>query len=136
MTEPVRLTPSERKRLNQKAFKGLLNAVIAQSCALVVVVLIAAIWGLWAAVSALAGGLAYLLPSAFFVLHMLIKLFAQQNASAMTFFYGEGFKLFAAVALLFISYRLLGSHIVWPALLFGLLAVLKAYVLLLATKKL
>lgn len=133
----LKLNKAEKARLNANSAKGLVNIVLAQFGLLAVVVVLC--WmasGVPAAVSALAGGMAYLVPTVLFVLHMLIKLYSGSNASVLTFFWGEAFKLGGTIALLALIVKLSGTMLVWPALLIGLVAVLKGYVLLLAFKKL
>jgi ATP synthase protein I len=51
------------------------------------------------------------------------------------FFAGEAFKLAAAIAILWLAGWYGRDWLVWPALLFGLLCVLKGYVLLLALRR-
>src|SRR5690606_25072311 len=65
--EPVRLTPEERAAVNARAVKGLMRAVAAQGAMACLAAVIA--WGVSggaAGLSALAGGMAYLLPNGFF----------------------------------------------------------------------
>jgi ATP synthase protein I len=75
------------------------------------------------AVSALLGGLSYLLPNTIFVLRLQIAS-ASGQASAATFFVGELFKVVATVALLAVAQAYFEVH--WLALLIGLFAALKA----------
>lgn len=133
----LKLSQAEKARLNASSAKGLVNIVLAQFFLLaIVVVLCWVVSGVAAAMSALAGGMAYLVPTALFVLHMLLKLYSGSNASVLTFFWGEAFKLGGTVGLLALIVKLSGTSLVWPALLIGLVAVLKGYVLLLAFKRL
>lgn len=134
---PLSLTPQERARMNARAAKGLVNLVLAQSALLLVATL--ASWlvaGGYAALSALAGGLIYLIPSSFAALHMLVKIYSQANAGALTFFWTQALKIVGTLALLALVVRFAGPYLVWPALLIGLVVVLKGYVLLLVLNKL
>lgn len=136
-TRPLSLTPQERARMNARAAKGLVNLVLAQSALLLVAAL--ASWliaGGYAALSALAGGLIYLIPSSFAALHMLVKIYSQANAGALTFFWTQALKIGGTLALLALVVRFAGAYLVWPALLVGLVVVLKGYVLLLVLNKL
>lgn len=54
----------------------------------------------------------------------------------MAFFWGEAFKLGTATLILGLAAWNGDGWLVWPALLLGLLCVLKGYVLLLAFRKL
>jgi len=84
--------------------------------------------------SALAGAGAYFIPNTLFALRL--SLAVPGRASPLTFFFGQACKLGAAVALLGLVVRYADDAIVWPALLLGLLCVLKGYVLLLMFRKL
>ncbi len=131
------LTPQERARMNARAAKGLVNLVLAQAMLLLLAAL--ASWlvaGNYAALSALAGGLIYLIPSSFAALHMLVKIYSQANAGVLTFFWAQALKIGGTLALLALVVRFAGTYLVWPALLLGLVVVLKGYVLLLVLNKL
>jgi ATP synthase protein I len=136
-SRPLSLTPQERARMNARAAKGLVNLVLAQSAMLLVAALISwVLAGGYAALSALAGGLVYLVPSSFAALHMLVKIYSQANASALTFFWTQALKIGGSLALLALVVKFAGPYLVWPALLVGLIVVLKGYVLLLMLNKL
>ncbi|NLY65720.1 MAG: hypothetical protein GX070_12345 [Alcaligenaceae bacterium] len=133
----LKLSEADRARINARSARGLVNIVLAQFVLLLLVVLLGwVVSGVPAALSAVAGGMAYLIPSALFVVHMLLKLYSGKNASVLTFFWGEAFKLGGTLALLALIVKVSGSFLVWPALLGGLIAVLKGYVLLLMFNKL
>lgn len=135
--EAISLTPEQRRRMSAAAVQGLLNLVIAQALALLVVTLIAFVFATkWGALSALAGGMTYLIPTSMFVLHLVLRLLSQRAASAATFFIGEAIKIGAAIVLMTLVIKVFGTNLVWPAFFAGLLVVLKAYVLLLVFKKL
>lgn len=134
---PLSLTPQERARMNARAARGLVNLVLAQAALLLVTALICwLVAGGYAALSALAGGLIYLIPSSFAALHMLVKIYSQANASALTFFWTQALKIGGTLAMLALLVKFAGAYLVWPALLLGLVVVLKGYVLLLVLKKL
>jgi ATP synthase protein I len=83
----------------------------------------------------LLGGLACFIPNALFALRLLVRIVAGKPASAAGFLIGELIKLGASIALLVLGVYLAQSWLVWPALLFGLVMVLKSYVLLLIRGK-
>ncbi|NLJ52109.1 MAG: hypothetical protein GX342_08140 [Alcaligenaceae bacterium] len=135
--EAVKLTPEQRRRMSAVAVQGLLNLVIAQGLILLLVSLLALIFaGKWSALSAVAGGMTYLIPTSMFVLHLVIRLLSERDATAVTFFIGEAVKIGVAMILMLLVVKVFGSNLVWPAFFVGLLVVLKAYVLLLLFKKL
>lgn len=131
------LTEHERAAINRRASSGILRALAAQAIMAAVAVLVS--WwvsGGAAAISALVGAGAYFVPNAFFALRLLLGLFGPVKSNPFTFFLGEALKLGSAVAVLVLVAWLGRDWVVWPALLFGLLCVLKGYVLLLAFRKL
>lgn len=84
------------------------------------------------ALSALAGGLAYVLPNLLFVLRLSLAV-AARRASAAGFLIGEAVKLAVVIASLLALPRVMEIH--WPALLAGLFVVMLAnlFALLLKT---
>lgn len=136
-TEAIVLTPEQRARLAKRSSVGIVKILTAQAFLALVVVLIS--WWLGgneAAASALVGAGAYFLPNSIFAVRLLIGLMGGANATAMSFFWGEAFKLGSAIAILGVAAWQFSSWLVWPALLFGLIGVLKGYVVLLALGKL
>lgn len=135
--EVLVLSDADRARINKRAGSGIIRALGAQAVmagfAVVVSWLLA---GNAAAISALAGAAAYFLPNALFALRLLVGLFGPVKSSPLTFFVGEAFKLGAAVLILGLLAWQGSSWLVWPAMLFGLVCVLKGYVLLLMFRKL
>src|SRR3546814_18287698 len=89
-----------------------------------------------AAVSALIGAAAYFVPNALFALRLLLGLLGAAKSSPFAFFVGEAFKLGSAVMVMGLAAWLGRGWLVWPALLSGLIWVLKGYVLLLMFRKL
>lgn len=134
--EVLVLSDADRAQINKRAGSGIIRALGAQAAmagfAVVVSWLLA---GNAAAISALAGAAAYFLPNALFALRLLVGLFGPVKSSPLTFFVGEAFKLGAAVLILGLLAWQGGSWLVWPAMLFGLVCVLKGYVLLLMFRK-
>ena len=134
--EAISLSPEQRIRMNAGAAKGLAQIIMSQFAILVVVTLLAGLIGgfdsLW---SAFAGGMVYLIPSALIVMLMIMRLYAVDNASVASFFIGEAVKIGGSIVLMGLLVKFAGDAIVWPALLIGLVAVLKAYVLLIIFKK-
>lgn len=133
----VVLTDRERAALNQRASRGILRALAAQAVMSLVAVLVSwLVAGGFAAVSALIGAAAYFVPNLLFALRLLLGLLGSAKASPLTFFVGEAFKLGSAVLVLGLAAWWGRGWLVWPAMLFGLLCVLKGYVLLLMFRKL
>ncbi|RTZ45739.1 hypothetical protein EKL30_06935 [Candidimonas sp. SYP-B2681] len=134
---PLVLTEQERAAINRRATSGILRTLVAQAIMACVAVLVSGlVSGGAAAVSALIGALAYFLPNALFALRLLLGLLGPVKSNPFTFFIGEALKLGSAVAVLVLVAWLGREWVVWPALLFGLLCVLKGYVLLLVFRKL
>jgi ATP synthase protein I len=134
---PLVLTEQERAAINRRATNGILRTLVAQAIMACVAVLVSGlVSGGAAAVSALVGALAYFLPNALFALRLLLGLLGPVKSNPFTFFIGEALKLGSAVAVLVLVAWLGRDWVVWPALLFGLLCVLKGYVLLLVFRKL
>lgn len=131
------LTDRDRAAIKHRASSGILRTLAAQAAMAGVAVLISwLVSGGWAAVSALVGALAYFVPNALFALRLLLGLWGPVKSNPFTFFLGEALKLGSAVAVLALVGWQGQGWVVWPALLFGLLCVLKGYVLLLVFRKL
>lgn len=131
------LSDADRERLRYKAGRGLVRALAAQAIMGLAAGLISwVVAGAAAGVSALIGAGAYFVPNALFAMRLLMGLIGSRQASALTFFLGELVKLGSAVLLLALAAYVGQGWLVWPALLFGLVCVLKGYVLLLAFRRL
>lgn len=131
------LTAAMLAGLNARAGRGIIRALAAQAVMGGLAVLIS--WvaaGTAAGASAFIGAGAYFVPNALFALRLLLGLYGPKKASPLTFFLGEGIKLGSAVVILGLAARYGRDWLVWPALLFGLICVLKGYVLLLVFHKL
>lgn len=136
-TKVLVLTPEQRQRLARRSSLGIVQILGAQALlALVVTLLSWWLGGINAAGSALLGAGAYFIPNAVFALRLLLGLIGGSNADATSFFWGEAFKLGTATAILGLAAWQFHDWLVWPALLFGLIGVLKGYVVLLAFGKL
>src|SRR5699024_12452285 len=90
-----------------------------------------ALSGVAAGASALLGAGAYFVPNALFALRLLLSYSGIRPIAAPGFLAGELIKLASATLLLFAVVLGAKAWLVWPALLFGLVCVLKGYVLLL-----
>lgn len=135
-TEPIKLTAEQQVALRKRSGNGIVRALVAQAAMLVISVVVSGVVaGFHAGVSSFVGGMAYFLPNALFALRLLLGLFGQVQASPVTFFLGEAFKLGSAVIILGLVAWYGKGWLVWPALLFGLLSVLKGYVLLLMFRR-
>lgn len=133
---PIVLTDAERARIGQRASQGLIRALVAQAgMAVFAVVLSGLVAGADAALSAFIGAAAYFIPNALFAMRLLGGMFGVMKTGPMAFFWGEAFKLGTATVILGLAAVKGEGWLVWPALLLGLLCVLKGYVLLLAFRK-
>lgn len=131
------LTDEDRVAIARRARYGLVWTLGAQAfVAGLVVALSGLLAGSAAALSALAGAAAYFVPNALFAMRLLLGVLGVVRPSPWAFFWGEAFKLGAAVSILGLVVWQGRDWIVWPALLLGLLGVLKGYVLLLAMRRL
>lgn len=131
------LTPEERAQIARRAGSGIIRAIAAQAIMAVFAVVVSwLVAGPAAAASALVGAAAYFVPNALFALRLLLGIIGAAKASPLAFFIGEAFKLSVAVAVLATAALTGKDWLVWPAMLFGLLCVLKGYVLLLVFRKL
>ena len=131
------LTDQDRAAITRRASSGIVRTLAAQAAMLGVAVLVSwLVAGSAAAVSAFIGAAAYFVPNALFALRLLVGLFGPLKSSPFTFFVGEAFKLGTAVVVLGLAAWLGRGWLVWPAMLFGLLCVLKGYVLLLLFRRL
>ena len=133
---PIVLTDAERVQIGRRASQGLMRALVAQAgMAVFAIVLSGLVAGTNAALSAFVGAAAYFVPNALFAMRLLAGVLGPMKSGPMAFFWGEAFKLGAAVLILGIASVTGEGWLVWPALLLGLLCVLKGYVLLLAFRK-
>jgi len=133
--EIIALTETERHQINNRARRDLLETVAAQlSLGLLVAIVCLVIGGLSAAASSLAGSAAYLVPNAVFALRLWMSTYRPGGANPALFFIGEFLKVGAAIGLLWLIAQLGGDQVRWLAVLAGLVAVLKAYVVLLLFK--
>jgi ATP synthase protein I len=101
-----------------------LKVVFLQMAVLMLAAILVFPWLGWHGMqSAMAGGLAYLLPNLLFVLRLRLSA-SRGTANAATFFVGELIKVLATIALLALAHRIFDVH--WLAMLIGLFAALKA----------
>jgi len=128
----VHLTDEERRRVDTRARRELVEAVLAQAAFGLGVALISGwIGGVAALLSALAGSLAYLLPNVLFAARLFVATFRPSGASPIVFLVGELLKVLATILLLWIVAREGGDRVNWLACLVGLIATLKGYLLVL-----
>ncbi len=133
LDSPVVLTDDDRARINSRARRELVQIVLAQALmGLVVVVLAWMFFGANAALSALAGAGCYFVPNLLFALRLLLASHRPGGSGPVFFIFGEMLKIGATVGLLWLVARVGGDQVQWLALLAGLVAVLKGYVLMLA----
>lgn len=133
LESPVVLTVEDRAKINFRARRELLQVVFTQAVlGLIVVGIIWVGWGNVAALSALAGACCYFLPNMLFALRLLLASHRPSGSGPMLFIVGEILKVGATLGLLWLVSYLGGDQVQWLAVLAGLVAVLKGYVLMLA----
>lgn len=130
--EPIKLTDAERKRVQASSIKGFVRVLAAQAGMMLVAVVVSwLVAGVEAGASAFLGALSCFVPNALFATRLILGMVAGRPVGPGKFLVGELVKLLASVALLALVVYVAQPWLVWPALLFGLLMVLKGYVLLL-----
>ena len=131
-SEKLELTVADLAQINQRSRLELVLIVKAQ--ALLGSVVAALTWmvaGVDAGLSALAGAGTYFVPNMIFALRLYLATFRPGGSSPMLFLIGEMLKIGAAVGLLWVVAHVGGDRVQWLAVLVGLIAVLKGYVLVL-----
>lgn len=127
------LTDADRAQINARARKELLQIIAAQALMGAVVALLAwIVAGNSAALSALAGAGAYFVPNSLFALRLFVSTYQPKGSNPFVFLVGEMLKMGAAVVLLWLIAQVGGDQVQWLAVLAGLVAVLKGYMLMLA----
>ena len=130
--EKLELTAADLAQINRRSRLELVQIVKAQALlGLVVAILAWLIAGVDAGLSALAGAGTYFVPNGIFALRLYLATFRPGGSGPVLFLVGEMLKIGAAVGLLWMVARVGGDRVQWLAVLVGLIAVLKGYVLLL-----
>ena len=130
--EPLVLTEADLAQINARARLDLMQVVFAQLLVSFVVALLAwVVGGLDAGWSALAGSAAYFVPNFLFALRLFLATFRPGGSSAIVFLAGEFLKVGASVGLLWLLAHVGGERVVWLAVIAGLVAALKGYMLVL-----
>jgi len=131
-SEKLELTAADLAQINRRSRLELVQIVKAQALLGCVVAGLAwLIAGGDAGLSALAGAGTYFVPNVIFALRLYIATFRPGGSGPMLFLIGEMLKIGVAVGLLWVVARLGGDRVQWLAVLVGLIAVLKGYVLVL-----
>lgn len=129
---PVVLTEADLAQINTRARIELMQVVFAQALSAIVVALLSwLLGGFDAGWSALAGSAAYFVPNVLFALRLFLATFKPGGSSAHVFLVGEFLKVGAAVGLLWLLAHVGGERVVWLAVIAGLIAALKGYMLVL-----
>jgi ATP synthase protein I len=129
---PFVLTEAELAQINARARGDLMQVVIAQALSAVVVALLALfVGGVDAGLSALAGSGTYFVPNVLFALRLFLATFRPGGTNALFFIVGEFLKVGATVGLLWLLAHVGGERVVWLAVIAGLIAALKGYMLVL-----
>lgn len=129
---PVVLTEADLAQINARARVELGQVVMAQAVTAVVVALLAwLIGGFDAGWSALAGSGAYFVPNFLFALRLFLATFRPGGSGPFVFLVGEFLKIGAVVGLLWLLAHVGGERVVWLAVIAGLIAALKGYMLVL-----
>ena len=132
ISEKLELTAADLAQINKRSRLELVQIVKAQALLGVVVAILAwLIAGGDAGLSALAGAGTYFVPNGIFALRLYLATFRPGGSGPVLFLVGEMLKIGAAVGLLWLVARVGGDRVQWLAVLVGLIAVLKGYVLLL-----
>ena len=130
---PIVLTDAELAKINARSRKELAQIIVAQvSVGLIIAAIAGLISGQAAALSALAGASAYLVPNLLFAFRLFLSTLQPKSSSPLLFIVGEMLKLGATVAILWMISRVGGDQVNWVAVVIGLIGVLKAYVFVLA----
>jgi ATP synthase protein I len=131
-SEKLELTAADLAQINKRSRLELVQIVKAQAWLGVVVAILAwLIAGVDAGLSALAGAGTYFVPNGIFALRLYLATFRPGGSGPVLFLAGEMLKIGAAVGLLWLVAQVGGDRVQWLAVLVGLIAVLKGYVLLL-----
>ena len=131
-SEKLELTGADLAQINKRSRLELVQIVKAQAWLGVVVAILAwLIAGVDAGLSALAGAGTYFVPNGIFALRLYLATFRPGGSGPVLFLAGEMLKIGAAVGLLWLVAHVGGDRVQWLAVLVGLIAVLKGYVLLL-----
>ena len=131
-SEKLELTVADLAQINQRSRLELVLIVKAQALlGSVVAVLTWTVAGVDAGLSALAGAGTYFVPNMIFALRLYLATFRPGGSAPMLFLIGEMVKIGAAVGLLWVVAHVGGDRVQWLAVLVGLIAVLKGYVLVL-----
>ena len=131
-SEKLELTAADLAQINKRSRLELVQIVKAQALLGSVVAILAwLIAGVDAGLSALAGAGTYFVPNGIFALRLYLATFRPGGSGPVLFLVGEMLKIGAAVGLLWLVAQVGGDRVQWLAVLVGLIAVLKGYVLLL-----
>jgi ATP synthase protein I len=130
--DKLELTAADLAQINKRSRLELVQIVKAQALLGSVVAILAwLIAGVDAGLSALAGAGTYFVPNAIFALRLYLATFRPGGSGPVLFLVGEMLKIGAAVGLLWLVARVGGDRVQWLAVLVGLIAVLKGYVVML-----
>lgn len=129
------LTEKDRQQIDARARRDLVKAVGTQAAVSLIVGLICwAVAGLSSAAWSFAGSGAYLLPNAVFALRLLFATYRPAGASPLVFFVGELLKVGTSIGLLWAIAHFGGDQVQWLAVVVGLIATVKGYVVMLMFK--
>ena len=131
-SEKLELTAADLAQINQRSRLELVLIVKAQALlGSVVAILTWMVAGIDAGLSALAGAGTNFVPNMIFALRLYLATFRPGGSGPRLFLVGEMLKVGAAVGLLWVVAHVGGDRVQWLAVLVGLIAVLKGYVLVL-----
>ena len=130
VTKPIKLSEQDKRVIAYKARALLGWLVVSQLLAgLFVSVLFGVFSGQAAALSALAGAGAYWLPNAIAALRLALSTFRPQGANPVAVLGGFLVKMLVAALLLWVVAQYGGNQVNWLAVLLGLIATLKGYLI-------
>lgn len=130
VTKPIKLSEQDKRLIALKARALLGWLVVSQLLAgLFVSALFGVFSGQAAALSALAGAGAYWLPNAIAALRLALSTFRPQGANPVAVLGGFLVKMLVAALLLWVVAQYGGDQVNWFAVLLGLIATLKGYLI-------
>ncbi len=130
VTKPIKLSEQDKRLIALKARALLGWLVLSQLLAgLFVSALFGVFSGQAAALSALAGAGAYWLPNAIAALRLALSTFRPQGANPVAVLGGFLVKMLVAALLLWVVAQYGGDQVNWFAVLLGLIATLKGYLI-------
>ncbi|AIL32563.1 ATP synthase subunit I [Basilea psittacipulmonis] len=126
----MQISEADQRMIKKRSIHQLRTLVIAQCLLLLVASLFCGIFfGLNAGLSALAGGITCLIPTCLFVAHLLLKMQLKNQLNVFGIFFSEAGKIMLTLIMMALMIKYARDVLVFPAFVFGIIVVLKAYLL-------